>query len=99
MPELTHGIFTRLGGASAAPYGPLNLGGNAGDDPDAVEENYTRVYGVLDVNPDRACSVWQVHSADTVIVKNPIKGRRWVAKADGMVTDSPDTPLVMRFAD
>lgn len=99
MPNLTHGVFTRLGGASAAPFGALNLGGNVGDDPQAVQENYQRMYTALGVNEERACSVWQVHSADTVIVTDPIPGRRWVALADGMVTDKPDTPLMMRYAD
>lgn len=99
MPDIKHGIFTRLGGASLSPWGSLNLGGNVGDDPDAVHENYQRVYRALDVNHERACSVWQVHSADTVIVDAPVPGRRWVALADGMVTNQPNTPLVMRYAD
>ncbi len=99
LADVTHGVFTRLGGASLAPYGPLNLGGNVGDDPVAVTENYRRVYDALAVNAERACSVWQVHSADTVIVTEPVPGRRWVDKADGMVTNQADTPLVMRYAD
>lgn len=99
LADVTHGVFTRLGGVSAPPLGALNLGGNVGDDPLAVQENYRRLYAVLGVNGERACSVWQVHSADTVIVNQPVPGRRWVAKADGMVTDQPDTPLAMRFAD
>ncbi|NDJ61092.1 MAG: hypothetical protein GYB67_08195, partial [Chloroflexi bacterium] len=31
-PDLTHGVFTRHGGVSAAPWQSLNLGGNVGDD-------------------------------------------------------------------
>jgi polyphenol oxidase len=99
MPDVNHGVFTRQGGVSKGPFGKLNLGGNVGDDPQAIEENYRRVYAALGVNAGRACSVWQVHTADTVIVNGPILGRRWVALADGMVTHQPDTPLVMRFAD
>lgn len=99
LADVTHGVFTRLGGVSAAPFGALNLGGNVGDDPLAVQENYRRLYAVLGVNSERACSVWQVHSADTVIVTQPVKGRHWIAQADGMVTNQPNTPLVMRFAD
>ena len=99
LPNVTHGVFTRLGGASGAPYGPLNLGGNVGDDPVAVAENYRLVYDALAVDATRACSVWQGHSADTVIVNGPVPGRRWVDRADGMVTNQPQTPLMMRFAD
>jgi YfiH family protein len=77
----------------------LNLGGNVGDDAAAVRQNHERMYAALNLNENRACTVWQVHSADTVLVSGPVKGRRWLALADGMVTDRPDTPLAMRFAD
>ena len=48
---------------------------------------------------ERACTVWQVHSADAVVVTGQTPGRRWLARADGMVTDLPGVPLTMRFAD
>ncbi len=96
---LNHALFTRKGGVSGAPYGPHNVGGTVGDDVNAVRRNHDLMYEALQVNRERACTVWQVHGADTVIVHAPIRGRRWVALADGMVTDKPDTPLVMRYAD
>ncbi|MDX1991735.1 MAG: peptidoglycan editing factor PgeF [bacterium] len=94
-----HGVFTRQGGVSPAPWASLNTGGNVGDTAASVRHNHTLMYEALKVNPARACTVWQVHSADTVIVDGPVRGRRWVALADGMVTDKPDVPLVMRYAD
>lgn len=97
--EVKHGIFTRHGGVSPAPWASLNLGGNVGDSAAAVRENHERMYAVLGVNGSRACTVWQVHSADTVLVTGPVRGRRWLALADAMITDRPDTPLAMRFAD
>jgi YfiH family protein len=96
---VTHGVFTRQGGLSAAPWASLNLGGNVGDDPRAVRHNHERMYAALGVDGGRACTVWQVHSADALIVNAPVQGRRWLAQADAMVTDRPDTPLAMRFAD
>lgn len=96
---VVHGIFTRHGGVSAAPWASLNLGGNVGDDPAAVLENHRRMYAALGVNRERACSVWQVHSADIVYAPGPAAGRRWLAAADGLITDQPGTPLSMRFAD
>lgn len=96
---LPHGIFTRLGGISQAPWGSLNVGKTVGDDPNAIEENYRRVFSALELDGDKACSVWQVHSADTIIVDKPHPERSWIEKADGMVTDKPNVPLVMRFAD
>ncbi|HEX2906748.1 MAG TPA: peptidoglycan editing factor PgeF [Phototrophicaceae bacterium] len=98
-PQLKHGIFTRQGGVSQAPWASLNLGGNVGDDAKAVRQNHERMYAVLNLNEKRACTVWQVHSADIVLVNGPVPNRRWLALADGMVTDCPDTPLAMRFAD
>ncbi|RPI91637.1 MAG: peptidoglycan editing factor PgeF [Chloroflexi bacterium] len=97
--RLTHGIFTRLGGVSRAAWASLNLGGTVGDDREAVRENHRRVYQALGLDESRACTVWQVHSADTVLVQGPVPNRRWLARADGMVTNCPALPLTMRFAD
>ena len=98
-PELKHGVFTRHGGASPAPWASLNLGGNVGDSAAAVRENHDRMYAATGVNGARACTVWQVHGINTLIVNGPVRGRRWLAQADAIVTDQPDTPLTMRFAD
>jgi YfiH family protein len=98
-PQLKHGVFTRHGGASPAPWASLNLGGNVGDSAAAVRENHQRMYAASGVNGARVCTVWQVHGVDTLIVRGPVRGRRWLAQADAIVTDQPDTPLTMRFAD
>jgi len=97
--DLNHGVFTRKGGVSPAPWASLNLGGNVGDEPAAVRHNQNLIYQNLDLAADNVCSVWQVHSADVIIVDGPVEGRRWIALADGMVTSEPNTPLFMRFAD
>ena len=97
--DLRHGVFTRLGGVSQSHLDSLNLGGNVGDDESAVAENYRRLFASLELNAERACSVWQAHSKDCIVVDHPAEGRHWIAMADGMVTAQPDTPLVMRYAD
>jgi len=94
-----HGIFTRLGGVSEAPFGTLNMGGNVGDQARAVRTNHERMYAALGVPETNACTVWQVHSVDVVIANTPVQGRRWIAAADAMITDRANTPLSMRFAD
>jgi copper oxidase (laccase) domain-containing protein len=38
-PSLTHGIFTRNGGTSVAPWSSLNVGGNVGDEPHAQAQH------------------------------------------------------------
>ncbi len=97
--SLNHGIFTRKGGVSAVPWDGLNVGGTVGDAREAVVHNHQLMYDALAVNRDRVCTSWLVHGADTVVVMGPVRGRRWVALADAMVTDQPDTPLMMRYAD
>jgi len=96
---IKHGIFTRHGGVSQSHWASLNVGGTNGDDVDAVRVNHNRMYEALDVNADCAVTVWLVHGVDTVIATQPIEGRRWIAKADGVVTNKKDLPLVMRYAD
>lgn len=96
---LKHGIFSRLGGTSQAPFATLNLGGNVGDDPKSVRQNHEVMYAALNVEGARACTVWQVHGNDVVIANAPVSGRRWLAQADAMVTNRPGTSLTMRFAD
>lgn len=96
---LVHGVFTRLGGVSRAPWESLNVGGTVGDDAAAVQRNIQLVFDALELERARACTVWQVHSADAVVVTERVEGRAWLARADGMVTNIPGLPLTMRFAD
>lgn len=94
-----HGIFTRHGGLSKAPWASLNVGGTVGDDVELVKRNHQLMYKVLDVNGEKACTTWQVHGADVVLANGPIQGRKWLARADAAITNNPDVPLVMRYAD
>lgn len=96
---LKHGMFTRLGGVSQGVWHGLNLGGTVGDSVEAVRQNHLLMYEAMDVNIDQSCTTWSAHGADTVIVDAPVRNRRWVAVADGMVTNTPNLALVMRYAD
>ncbi|NJL57728.1 peptidoglycan editing factor PgeF [bacterium] len=99
LSNLRHAIFTRHGGVSQAPFDSLNVGGMVGDDLGAVRRNHTIMYEALHVEPRRAVTTWLVHGVDVVYVTGPVQGRLWAAQADAMMTDKPDTPLVMRYAD
>lgn len=94
-----HGIFTRHGGVSEAPWASLNLGGTVGDEVEAVRRNHWLMYETLDVAGSKAVTTWQVHGADVVMATGPVQARRWLAHADGIMTNCPDVPLVMRYAD
>jgi YfiH family protein len=96
---ISHGVFTRLGGVSCAPWASLNVGGTVGDDSEAVQRNLQAIFDTLELERARACTVWQIHSADAVVVTHRVDGRAWLARADGMTTNIPGLPLTMRFAD
>ncbi|MBN8595321.1 MAG: peptidoglycan editing factor PgeF [Anaerolineae bacterium] len=98
-PGIKHGVFTRLGGVSPAPWASLNMGGNVGDSIENVRQNHELMFEALQLNASKGCTVWQVHSADVVIANAPRPNRRWLAQADGILTDRLDLPLTMRFAD
>ena len=96
---LRHGIFTRHGGVSESPWRSLNMGASIGDDLAAVKENHARVYRAADVNGERAVSCWLVHSVDTLAVTEHTRLNGKLQKADAIISDQPDTPLIMRYAD
>lgn len=94
-----HGVFTRRGGVSQGHWQSLNVGGTVGDDRAAVLENHRRMYATLDLSPHYACTVWQVHGIDTVVANGPLPQRKWLARADGIITNRIGLALSMRFAD
>ena len=96
---LRHGIFTRHGGVSQSYWRSLNMGASIGDDPEAVRENHRRMYRAADVNPGRAVSSWLVHSVAVKVVDDETKLNGTLEQADAIITNLPDAPLVMRYAD
>jgi YfiH family protein len=68
FPELKHGIFTRAGGYSNAPYASLNTSklGERGDRVEHVARNRYRALQALDIASYPAATLWQVHGADVV---------------------------------
>jgi polyphenol oxidase len=97
--DVKHGIFTRHGGVSMAPWASLNTGGTVGDDVEHVRQNHRLMYAALGVRAESACTTWLIHSADVVVADAPVENRRWLARADGIMTNRADLPLVMRYAD
>ncbi len=93
-----HGVFTRLGGYSGAPYASLNVGHTVGDDDEAVEANHRLIYGALAVEPQRVVTAHQVHGHHVAAVSGQ-DGGRVVPATDGLVSAEPGTMLMMRFAD
>ncbi len=96
---LVHGVFTRLGGVSVAPWASLNVGSTVGDDPQAVARNKALMASALGLDDHHFCTVWQVHGRDTLVIEDiPCEGGI-LGRADGIVTNQPGAILTMRFAD
>lgn len=97
-PELYHGAFTRLGGASRAPFESLNLARSVGDDAQIVQENNRRMLRVFDMTPDRATTAWLVHGQAVAVMTQADAGG-YRQGYDAIITRERDLALTMRFAD
>ncbi|MBI5230650.1 MAG: peptidoglycan editing factor PgeF [Coriobacteriales bacterium] len=99
----------RSGGVSQPPYSSLNLASHVGDDPAAVDGNRGRLLAAfgLDDLRERLVTAEQVHGTEVVAVDNVDAGRGAFASAgrqtvegvDGLMTRTPDLPLLLLFAD
>lgn len=94
---IRHGFFTRAGGVSDGIYKGLNVGVGSQDDSDRVAENRARVASWMGVKLAGLVTLYQVHSADALIVREPFSSPR--PKADAMVTDRPGIALGVLAAD
>ena len=96
--DLYHGVFTRLGGVSRAPFESLNLARSVGDDAEIVRENNRRMLHVFDMTPDRATTVWLVHGRQVAVMMHADAGT-YRQGFDALITRERGLALTMRFAD
>ena len=96
LKNVTHGFFTRAGGASSGIFAGLNCGYGSSDQHEIVAINRARVAGALGVGPDQLASVHQVHSADAVTLDAPATP---APKADALVTATKGVALSILTAD
>ena len=97
--RVAHGIFTRHGGVSPAPYASLNMSVSTGDDRANVRQNVARALDALQRHPASVADLWQVHSARVIVADSPNGQRDHLGQADALITDRPDVTLFLRFAD
>ena len=98
LPGIKHGFFTRKGGASRGIYASLNCGQGSNDDRVAVIENRQRIARHLGSPNDDVQTVFQVHSADVVVVDDLI-ARESLPKADAIVTKTRGLAIGVLTAD
>ncbi|MBF0120713.1 MAG: peptidoglycan editing factor PgeF [Desulfobacterales bacterium] len=95
FPEITHALFTRLGGFSEPPYHTLNLSFGVGDNEINVKKNRDIVLESL--SADNHISLKQVHGTEVVVIKedSPID----LIEADAMITNVSGKFLLIKIAD
>ncbi|WP_326599507.1 peptidoglycan editing factor PgeF [Streptomyces sp. NBC_01803] len=88
----------RWGGASAAPYDTLNLGGAVGDDAATVRHNRELAAKTLGLDPAGVRWMRQVHGREVVIADDLVPGEE-PPEADGVVTARRGLALAVLTAD
>ncbi len=93
-----HGFFTRAGGCSTGLYAGLNCGIGSKDDTALVLENRARVARHLGARWADVVTLYQVHSADALVVTGPV-ARADLPRADAVVTRTPGLAVGVLTAD
>jgi len=96
--QLAHGIFTRHGGVSQAPYDTLNTSYDTDDRPECVRENLKIIKKSIGAEHLRFMN--QVHGKNILVLHQDSLTRfRKTTKADAMITDMPGLALMVKQAD
>jgi len=95
---LIHAIATRRGGVSPAPFDTLNLSRHVGDDAANVATNLERLHTVLALDAAATVDASQAQANRVARVDARQRGTR-IADVDALVTNAPNVPLLLRYAD
>ena len=93
---VVHGMFTRHGGASKAPYATLNVGTMVGDDAATVFHNRMQIRMALGFT--WLATLGQVHG-DEILVLREEPNLFDYQGYDAIITDRPNTGLMIQQAD
>jgi polyphenol oxidase len=95
LPGLVIAESTRHGGVSPAPFKSLNLGLNTTDDARNVEENRSRYFTALGIDPARVATSHQVHGQVILTVTEPGRYEGY----DALMTNQPNLFVGVSVAD
>jgi YfiH family protein len=98
FPQVIHGVTTRHGGTSPAPFSSLNLSSHVGDDPVRVNENLNRLHRALGLDRSATVDANQAQADQVAFVTEQDCGTR-VKGVDGLITSRRGVNLMLRFAD
>ena len=100
-----HAVSTRLGGVSKKPFDSLNLALHVGDIEESVLINRKRFANALDIKAEDIVTPNQVHGDKIVRVDESHRGRGAtnyddsISETDALITNTPNLPLMLCFAD
>jgi YfiH family protein len=97
LPMRAH-VSTRHGGVSPAPWNTLNFSILRGDAPERVQQNQQRLADALGLNLASIIRCRQTHGTRVAKVDDADAGQ-WQEDCDALITDSPELPLMLVFAD
>jgi YfiH family protein len=102
IPGLTHGVVSRNGGHSRAPFDGMNLSRGLGDRPDAVAANRQRLRQITG-GGIHVYSRQNHGSTIRVITQETVRPGAWIQTqplpADALITDLPGIRLLIQTAD
>ncbi len=102
--ELKHFVTTREGGVSSGTFGSLNLG-DGGDNPERIAQNRRILASALGMKEHDVFYCHQTHSDHICIIDSDFlqtestKQKELLSSVDALITNLPDTCLVIRTAD
>ena len=96
--QLAHGLFTRHGGVSSAPFQSLNISYSVGDRREDVTKN---ILGIKEaIGAERLFFLDQSHKNEILLLrKGQDKAPEKNISADAMITDIPGMALLIKQAD
>ena len=100
-----HGVSTRFGGVSKAPYNTMNLGLHVGDNPEDVQENRRLFSKGLGLDAEKIVTPEQVHGSVVRLVTEADAGRGAfeysdsIKETDALITNTPGLPILLCYAD
>lgn len=102
---VTHAVSTRLGGVSKPPYDSLNLALHVGDDPADVIANRKKFVQSLGFGLSDIVTPNQVHGDKIFRADENYRGcgcanyADSIPETDALITNTPELPLMLCFAD
>ncbi len=96
--RIGHAITTREGGVSQAPFHSLNLAYHVGDKKEHVDKNHELLAEAMGYDVARIVHMRQVHGNGVFHVTDAYD-YSFVPECDALITDCPDTPLMVMVAD